>query len=447
MVGLTPGATGVGSEYGPVFHALNTISSVLSIAGSLLVIVTFLLFPQLRRYFARLVLYLAISDLWLCTSFLIGESPAPHYTKCSVQSLLGIFFGLASILWTVAIADSVRRVVLACDLSVESRHEGRLHMIAWGLPFLAIAAVLASRTIGPAGMMCWIEGTALGTILRLLTFYLPLWLGIGYSLWVYWCVSRMLHTLLDQRVQNGADDYEASAFEYQADLDRQRRSIRLMLYLPLILIFCWGPASLRRLLEIFFPGMGITALDYLCVLTGPLQGALNAIVYGSTPAVRDAMLGRIDQSARKIRGVQARLRGLHPGRRRNQKGFQQQIDEENSSPSLFPPALGSPPAGGGARSSRHEGSGLDPGRDSGPRPEQLGRPYAESPRPFGRAAGDGLLPAIAVASTPDSQGTGHDIFGSPGRFEGAVGALSINLCFFCSEMCCRQDHNVMPASL
>ena len=25
-----------------------------------------------RRYFARLVLYLAISDLWLCTSFLMG---------------------------------------------------------------------------------------------------------------------------------------------------------------------------------------------------------------------------------------------------------------------------------------------------------------------------------------------------------------------------------------
>ena len=27
-----------------------------------------------RRYFARLVLYLAISDLWLCTSFLMGRS-------------------------------------------------------------------------------------------------------------------------------------------------------------------------------------------------------------------------------------------------------------------------------------------------------------------------------------------------------------------------------------
>ena len=26
-----------------------------------------------RRYFARLVLYLAISDLWLCTSFLMGR--------------------------------------------------------------------------------------------------------------------------------------------------------------------------------------------------------------------------------------------------------------------------------------------------------------------------------------------------------------------------------------
>ena len=29
-----------------------------------------------RRYFARLVLYLAISDLWLCTSFLMGRGPS-----------------------------------------------------------------------------------------------------------------------------------------------------------------------------------------------------------------------------------------------------------------------------------------------------------------------------------------------------------------------------------
>ena len=31
------------------------------------------------------------------------------------------------------------------------------------------------------------------------------------------------------------------------DLERQRRSLRLLMLLPLILVFCWSPSSLRRL--------------------------------------------------------------------------------------------------------------------------------------------------------------------------------------------------------
>eukprot|EP00439_Symbiodinium_sp_Y106_P086920 s244_g36.t4 len=317
-----------GEEYGPVFQTLNAVSSVLSIAGSLLVIGVFMAFPQLRRYFARLVLYLAISDLWLCTSFLMGEFHRPHYTKCTIQALLGVFFGLSSILWTVAIADSVRRIVMARDLTVESRHEKRLHIVGWGLPLLSLLAVLCSGSAAPsgalpkksvdlrhtasvqarrAGMVCWIENTTLGTILRFTTFYLPLWLAIAYSLWVYWCVSQRLRKLLEQVSVSNADDYEGNAFDYQKDL----------MYLPLILVFCWSPSSVRRLLDILFPHMGRSLLDYVCVFAGPLQGFLNALVYGATPAVRDAMTGRLDNSAAKLKNIKAKLRSLRPGRRRD----------------------------------------------------------------------------------------------------------------------------------
>lgn len=319
-----------GEEYGPVFQTLNAISSVLSIAGSLLVIGVFIAFPQLRRYFARLVLYLAISDLWLCTSFLMGEFHRPHYTKCTIQALLGVFFGLSSILWTVAIADSVRRIVMARDLTVESRHEKRLHIVGWGLPLLSLLAVLGSGSAAPSGMVCWIENTTLGTILRFTTFYLPLWLAIAYSLWVYWCVSQRLRKLLEQVSVSNADDYEGNAFDYQKDIDRQRRSLRLMMYLPLILVFCWSPSSLRRLLDILFPQMGRSLLDYVCVFAGPLQGFLNALVYGATPAVRDAMTGRLDNSAAKLNNIKAKLRSLRPGRRRDFRHLSEASPGESS---------------------------------------------------------------------------------------------------------------------
>mmetsp|Transcript_21424 Transcript_21424/g.49887 ORF Transcript_21424/g.49887 Transcript_21424/m.49887 type:complete len:371 (-) Transcript_21424:91-1203(-) len=326
MVALTPGGDD-GDGYGPVFQTLNAVSSLLSIAGSLLVIGIFLAFPQLRRYFARLVLYLAISDLWLCTSFLMGEFQPPHYTKCTIQSMLGIFFGLSSILWTVAIADSVRRIVMARDLTVESRHEKRLHMAGWGLPLLALIVVFCSGSVAPSGMVCWIENSTVGTVLRFATFYLPLWLSIAYSLWVYWCVSQRLTKLLEQVAVSNADEYEGNAFDYQKDIDRQRMSLRLMMYLPLILVFCWSPSSVRRLLDVIFPQMGRSLLDYVCVFAGPLQGFLNALVYGSTPAVRDAMTGRLDNSAAKLKTIKAKLRSLRPGRRREFRQMTEATDE------------------------------------------------------------------------------------------------------------------------
>ena len=40
---------------------------------------------------------------------------------------------------------------------------------------------------------------------------------------------------------------------------------KLRMYLPLILVFCWSPSSIRRLLDILFPHMGRSVLDYVCL--------------------------------------------------------------------------------------------------------------------------------------------------------------------------------------
>jgi len=322
MVALTPGTSTDGFvEYGPLFYILNGISAMLSIIGSIAVIVTFIMFPQLRRFFSRLIVYLAISDLWLCTSMLMGQSRAPHYTKCMVQSCLGVFFGLASIIWTVIIADCLRRVLIVRDLSFESKLEGRLHIITWGVSFLATVAALSAGVLGPAGMICWIRNTAGGILMRLATFYLPLWLGVGYCLWIYWQVSSLLLEVQDTQNSTDTNGHSPSGSRPQ-DLERQRWYLRSFFILPLILVFCWMPSTLRRLADIFFPDIGWTPLDYLCVLAGPLQGALNAVVYGATPAVRDAWLGRLGNTARTLRGLQVRVQSA----RRNRHSFQH-LDE------------------------------------------------------------------------------------------------------------------------
>ena len=124
---------------------------------------------------------------------------------------------------------------------------------------------------------------------------------------------------MDEVASSNADEYEGTAFEYHQELLRQRRSLRLMMLLPLILVFCWSPSSLRRLLDVVFPHLERSVLDYVCVFCGPLQGFLNALVYGSTPAVRDAITGRFDHGAAKLKGLKQQLRMLRRKKRRFQE--------------------------------------------------------------------------------------------------------------------------------
>lgn len=137
-----------------------------------------------------------------------------------------------------------------------------------------------------------------------------------------------MRRLLAQHQIDGSSEYESSVWEYQHDIDRQRRSLNCLLLIPLVMVVCWTPSSIRRLIDIVVPDWGWMPLDYLCIVLGPLQGALNALIYGLTPAVRDALFGRLDHSAQKLRGVQKRLRALRPGRGRGNRRFHH-LDETN----------------------------------------------------------------------------------------------------------------------
>lgn len=286
---------------------IRCVSATLSIIGSCWVIITFIAYPQLRRFFSRLVLFLAVSDLWLCASVLLGQPPVPHYTKCMVQSAMGSFFGLSSVLWTAAIADALHRVVLCRDLAVESGHEARLHVISWGVPLACLALIFSTGVYGQAGGGCWIRNSALGSALRFLTFYVPLWLVVVYSSWVYWNATDIMERLLAEQDAAYASG-EAVENSRRAEMEHEQRSLKRLLVFPLLLVLCWAPSSIRRIIDIFEPDFSVSVLDYLSSAVWPLQGLLNAVFYGATPAVRDAVFGRLEHSTRKLRAVKARLR-------------------------------------------------------------------------------------------------------------------------------------------
>merc|ERR1712139_373746 len=107
-----------------------------------------------------------------------------------------------------------------------------------------------------------------------------------------------------------------NAFEYDQSIERHYQSVQMLLALPLVLAFCWFFSFIRRIIEIFFPDFSFAFLDYLCVSTASLQGALNAIIYGLNPAVREAISAKFFRGKEALKGAGQKLRG-----RRNAERF------------------------------------------------------------------------------------------------------------------------------
>jgi len=283
------------------------IASTLSIIGCTCIILIFLRFQRLRKHFARLVVYLTISDLWFCFSNILGHFP-DNGSGCFVQALLSTYFGLSSILWTGSIAYSLRRVIENTASFNEALIEVRMLQICWGIPFLLTVATLIFVRFEPAGYWCWIEGTAMGEMTRLIVFYIPLWSCICYCTFTYRRLSKRVVYLL-----NTQDPSSRFVTEMETSKQEENRALQRLMMFPMVLVFCWSSGSISRIIGIFFPKFSWSLLNYITVFTGSLQGFLNAVLYGSTIAVREAIVDSLDDGVRLLR------QGVHTWKNRKEK--------------------------------------------------------------------------------------------------------------------------------
>lgn len=97
---------------------------------------------------------------------------------------------------------------------------------------------------------------------------------------------------------------------------------------PTVLMFCWTAASIDRIIGVFVPG-GISwhLFDYVIVVTGSLQGFLNALLYGTTVAVREAIID-------EVYGVVSRMRADLKIWRRTKNSSMKRRGEEYSTTSF-----------------------------------------------------------------------------------------------------------------
>ncbi|KAK6353127.1 hypothetical protein TWF696_005117 [Orbilia brochopaga] len=176
--------------------------SVLSIIGSLYMILGFVFLKTLRTFRHQLILGLAISDLFLALSFFIpsasmlldNETSSPdNRTFCMVNGFFIQFFFLQIDLWQITIAATTVVFLLWPCVTLDWARE-RIYML-WILPWAASLAfgmvAYGIWSYKDIGAYCWIEQP----MVRLFFNYIPRWVIILACLitygWIFWLIRKV----------------------------------------------------------------------------------------------------------------------------------------------------------------------------------------------------------------------------------------------------------------
>lgn len=197
---------------------LTIVSSICSIIGSLLIIVTFLCWRDLRTVARAILVFLAIADLFSGIGYMFGGALYIHYIVpaannnestsevtlngtydklCTAQSFITTVAPVASVLWTANLA-----IYLFFSVAFPKRSYGKrlmlfFHCTAWGIPLVTCVALLATGWLGPSsvganghGAWCWIKDN--GNERLQYTFELlagKMWEVATYALVVVLCIA------------------------------------------------------------------------------------------------------------------------------------------------------------------------------------------------------------------------------------------------------------------
>ena len=208
------------------------IGAVSSLIGSCTILACFVTLPALRRFSFRLVAYLSISDVISSTMLLLGD-PDEGSFACGFQSYVSQFATIASVLWTAAIAFVLYKAVVLRSLVASNirRLELKLHGGVWGVSFVLMLLPIIDNSYGKAGTWCWIRNDKAGQALRLVAFYIPLWLTAAFNGVLYYFVGKTLRRTKALLTAAGIKSNNSST--------RAIQMVQRLGWYPIILVGVW----------------------------------------------------------------------------------------------------------------------------------------------------------------------------------------------------------------
>eukprot|EP01060_Flectonema_neradi_P024775 TRINITY_DN33657_c0_g1_i1.p1 TRINITY_DN33657_c0_g1~~TRINITY_DN33657_c0_g1_i1.p1 ORF type:complete len:359 (+),score=65.65 TRINITY_DN33657_c0_g1_i1:73-1077(+) len=244
-----------------VLRTASAIAASISFIGSAIIIFSYLKFGGNIRLLICLSVADIVSDVVSLVSLAIESGET---TACKAVAFLITWVDLVPIFWSASISASL---FITIFMSYKFGKKGDAYfryyfVFSWGVPLIIGIIGLAKDEYGDAeSVHCWVKDDGL----RLLYFYLPLWIVVLVNTVVYALIIR---------------EYKKVVVQHHGPVNSSSSLHRLHLY-PAVLVFAWLPGTINRILQA--TGDPPFAFSVLHVLFGRSLGLFNAIVYGTDP--------------------------------------------------------------------------------------------------------------------------------------------------------------------
>ena len=253
------------------------ISSIFSIAGSLFIVFSWVIFPRLRTFPFRLVLYLSIADVGASVAFFfaviekgINISEAGYCKKetttCVLSGFFMQFFEVAGFFWILNISINLYLILVRKVGNAVFKYEKLYHLLAWGVSLVLACIPLFYDAYGDAGNWCWVQEDF--HAIRMVIYFCPMVLIMLAASF------NFLQSSLNVRPGRGK----------KGRMETNRIKFRLHMYILVYVILNFFPL-LNRIYNAVEPNRPDFTLYLLQSIIAPLQGFGNAVIYGLNKAV------------------------------------------------------------------------------------------------------------------------------------------------------------------
>lgn len=240
--------------------SLSTTAASLSIVGALVIIVTFLSWPDLRTNSRKIILCISIGDLFVAVSNAVGlYFSVNHNTVCDIQATLNIAAVLSSFFWTVYLSVYIYMTICR-QITIQGERRLMLffQLTAWVIPVLIAATAYGEKAVGNSEDLvssgwCWIKIDRNGD-----RWWNVLWMciaGKGWEILSYIAIS-VFYFLVKWQIRREMKTGFApgSHFLTLRSIEAVKKADRKLMFIPIVFILLriWGTIRFFRFL-VYFP--------------------------------------------------------------------------------------------------------------------------------------------------------------------------------------------------